>query len=101
VLARDGERCAFVSDRGHRCEATAFLELDHIAPRALGGKTTPQNIRLLCRAHNLYMARKELGPLFARERRAAYRAGSGASRAGARSAARRASAQRPRRCDES
>jgi hypothetical protein len=82
VLARDGERCAFVSDSGHRCESTAFLELDHIVPRALGGKTIPENPRLLCRSHNRYMARKKLGPLFARERCATYRAGSGASRAG-------------------
>lgn len=97
VLARDGERCAFVSDTGHRCESTAFLEFDHIMPRAVDGQTTPENIRLLCRSHNQYMARKLLGPLFARERRAAYRSGSGASRSGARSAARRACAVTARR----
>jgi hypothetical protein len=41
VLERDG-RCV-------RCGATQELEVDHIRPVALGGKTTPENLRTLCR----------------------------------------------------
>ena len=34
------------------CDSRKFLEYDHIQPLALGGKTTLNNLRLLCRAHN-------------------------------------------------
>ena len=34
------------------CNSRKFLEYDHIQPLALGGKTTLNNLRLLCRAHN-------------------------------------------------
>ena len=39
VVARDGERCAFVSDDGRRCREKGFLELDHVVPVAQGGGT--------------------------------------------------------------
>jgi hypothetical protein len=34
VLARDGQRCGFVGEDGHRCEARSFLQFHH--QRALG-----------------------------------------------------------------
>ena len=37
VFARDGVRCTYVGHDGHRCEARAFLELDHVDPKGLGG----------------------------------------------------------------
>jgi len=40
---------------GHKCEncgSTYALEVDHIHPRALGGLSTPENLRLLCRSCN-------------------------------------------------
>ena len=37
VCQRDGDRCAFVSKRGHRCTERSFLESHHIIPYALGG----------------------------------------------------------------
>lgn len=46
VFERDGSRCTYVSPDGQRCEATAFLELDHIVPRALGGGTEARNLRV-------------------------------------------------------
>jgi 5-methylcytosine-specific restriction endonuclease McrA len=61
VFERDGTRCTYVSPDGHRCDATAFLELDHIIPHALGGGTGPQNLRVRCRAHNLLWAEQTFG----------------------------------------
>jgi len=58
VWRRDESRCTFVSDEGRRCEATRWLELDHIVPWALGGRSDDAgNIRLLCR-HNQQEARR-------------------------------------------
>jgi hypothetical protein len=58
VWARDKGRCAFLSQDGRRCEATAGLELDHVLPWARGGRSDdPENVRLLCRAHNQERAR--------------------------------------------
>lgn len=41
-------------DRGEctKCKSTYALELDHIKPYAMGGKSTVDNLRLLCRACN-------------------------------------------------
>jgi 5-methylcytosine-specific restriction endonuclease McrA len=61
VWERDGGSCAFVSSDGHRCGSTTRLEVDHITPVAMGGETTPDNLRLLCRAHNQYEAERLLG----------------------------------------
>lgn len=62
VWRRDGGRCAFISTDGVRCAARSRLEYDHIQPWALGGASDdPDNIRLLCRAHNLRAARKTFG----------------------------------------
>ena len=61
VWERDGGRCAFVSADGHRCEETARLEIDHITPVALGDKSTPDNLRLLCSTHNRHEAERLLG----------------------------------------
>jgi hypothetical protein len=60
IWERDGARCAFVSADGHRCEETCRLEVDHITPVALGGKSTPENLRLLCSAHNQHEAERVL-----------------------------------------
>ena len=58
VWARDGGRCAYRSADGKVCGATGGLELDHVVPIALGGLSTPENLRLLCRAHNAYEGRR-------------------------------------------
>jgi hypothetical protein len=62
VWKRDGARCGYVSESGRRCEATDRLEYDHIRPWARGGSSDdPDNIRLLCRAHNMFAARRTFG----------------------------------------
>jgi 5-methylcytosine-specific restriction endonuclease McrA len=61
VWERDGGRCAYVSADGHRCGETFRLELDHITPLAKGGTSTPENLRVLCRAHNQHEAERVLG----------------------------------------
>jgi len=61
VCERDGNRCAFVSASGKRCESRMRLEFDHRLPIADGGETCVQNVRLLCRAHNLFEAERVMG----------------------------------------
>ena len=60
---RDGAQCSFVSADGRRCSARAFLELDHRKPFARHGASDAQNIRLLCRAHDLLHAKSCFGML--------------------------------------
>lgn len=62
VWARDGGGCSYVAPDGMRCAARKWLEYDHIRPWALGGASDdPGNVRLLCRAHNLFLARRDFG----------------------------------------
>jgi hypothetical protein len=60
VWLRDDGRCAFVGRTGP-CGETAFLEFHHVAPYAVGGRATVDNIQLRCRAHNQYEARMFFG----------------------------------------
>jgi hypothetical protein len=55
-------QCGFVADDGTRCGAKTFLEVDHIMPWALGGPSTVENQRPLCRVHNAYLAELTFGP---------------------------------------
>ena len=55
VWARDEGRCAFQGTDG-RCGETGFLEFHHLVPYATGGATTPRNLELRCRAHNIHEA---------------------------------------------
>ena len=65
-----GGQCQYVSPEGRRCTARAFLEVDHVVPRAQGGDH--HSIRILCRAHNQRAAEIELGtPLMEAARRRA------------------------------
>ena len=59
AYAASGGQCEYVSPEGRRCTARAFLEVDHIVPRALGGDH--RSIRMVCRAHNQRAAEIELG----------------------------------------
>jgi hypothetical protein len=45
VFARDGSAC-------ENCGSTFALEIDHIHPKALGGSSDAENLRVLCRACN-------------------------------------------------
>ena len=64
VWERDGGRCAFVGNGGHRCTATRGLEYDHVEPVARGGTASVDGIRLLCRAHNQFEAERTYGAAF-------------------------------------
>ena len=61
IAVRDGEQCTFVDERERRCPARAFLEFDHVHPKALGGLGTAANCRLLCARHNRLAAEQAFG----------------------------------------
>jgi hypothetical protein len=61
VWKRDAGRCAWVSPDGRRCGSRYQLELDHIEPVALGGRSTIENIRLACKGHNIHAGIQTLG----------------------------------------
>lgn len=73
VRERDGGQCTFVSERGQRCTARARLEFDHIEPIARGGKSTVENLHLVCSAHNQLLAERTFGAGFMHEKREAVR----------------------------
>jgi hypothetical protein len=66
IYARDTGQCSFVSADGRRCSARGFLEVHHHEAFARGGAATVDNLRLACRAHNFWLAERELGPAFMR-----------------------------------
>jgi hypothetical protein len=61
VYLRDGGQCTFVSADGRRCAARRALEIDHAQPWAMGGESSPGNLRLRCRAHNQWHAQRQFG----------------------------------------
>ena len=61
VWERDGGRCSFVARDGTRCESRWRLELDHVQPWALGGSSNVDDLRLRCRAHNVFHAEEVFG----------------------------------------
>jgi hypothetical protein len=73
VFARSKGRCEFVEARtGNRCQSGFRLQIDHIFPFALGGKTEASNLRHYCAAHNRRAAVNfELNKSFGRNCRSA------------------------------
>jgi hypothetical protein len=62
VLRRaGGRRCEWILPSGERCDCRRKLEFDHVRALALGGTSTLENVRLLCRSHNLLAARQVFG----------------------------------------
>ncbi|MEK7790755.1 MAG: HNH endonuclease signature motif containing protein, partial [Deltaproteobacteria bacterium] len=61
VWERDGGQCAYESPNGKRCNEKGFLQLDHVEPFALGGKSTEENLRILCAQHNRWRAQTTFG----------------------------------------
>ena len=62
ILSRDGYRCQFRDPKsGRQCNATQYLQLDHVKPRFAGGATTPDNLRAYCPNHNVFRYEKGLG----------------------------------------
>jgi 5-methylcytosine-specific restriction endonuclease McrA len=64
-----GGQCVIVGDNGKRCGTRKFLEFDHIVPVARGGKSTVENLRLVCRGHNQLAAERALGAGFMQRKR--------------------------------
>jgi 5-methylcytosine-specific restriction endonuclease McrA len=61
IFVRDRGQCTFVAADGTRCQCRKNLQLDHIKPFAAGGTHHPENLRLLCGAHNRLAAEHVLG----------------------------------------
>jgi 5-methylcytosine-specific restriction endonuclease McrA len=72
VWQRDGARCTYTDSRGQRCRETAFLELHHVSPHALGGPPTAANLTLCCHAHNALAAEQDFGRDFMQAKREAW-----------------------------
>jgi len=47
VIKRSGHQCEFPG-----CGETQFLEFEHVIPFSKGGRHTPSNIKMFCKAHN-------------------------------------------------
>jgi hypothetical protein len=62
VFERDGGRCSYVNERGHRCRETHFLEFHHRQPFGKLGPHTIENVTLHCAAHNALAAELDFGP---------------------------------------
>jgi 5-methylcytosine-specific restriction endonuclease McrA len=61
VWKRDGGRCQWPVSDGGVCGSTYQVEFDHRKARALGGGAAVEDIRLLCKSHNLESARETFG----------------------------------------
>jgi hypothetical protein len=61
IWQRDAGRCTFADASGRRCHERAGLEVHHEQAFALGGPTTLENLRLMCRAHNGLHAERDFG----------------------------------------
>ena len=75
VTPRDGEQCTFVGADGRGCTERAYLEYHHARAFAHGGGPGPENITLLCRAHNAFEGERLFGrylPPEVREARVQY-----------------------------
>ncbi len=75
VRERDGGRCRYLDEQGRRCPERNRLQFHHRHPFGIGGEHSVGNIRLMCRAHNAYLAECDYGTeAMARHRRAHSRA---------------------------
>jgi hypothetical protein len=83
VRERDGNRCRYVDEQGRRCPERHRLQFHHRRPFGLGGEHSVSNIRLMCRAHNAYLAECDYGRKamagHRRQRSRAFPAAAGAS----------------------
>jgi hypothetical protein len=54
IFARSKGQCEYINPENRRCLSQKYLEVDHITPVAVGGKSEITNLRHLCRNHNQY-----------------------------------------------
>ena len=50
--------CQYQSPDGYRCGSQFQVQIDHVTPVVWGGKASFENLRLLCRTHNLLAAQQ-------------------------------------------
>ncbi|MFO0583434.1 MAG: hypothetical protein U0229_14280 [Anaeromyxobacter sp.] len=74
VLERDGYRCRFGEEEGHRCEATENLTMEHRDGALVTGSSTVDELLTYCFPHNLYVAVLKFGPEFIEQKIAEARA---------------------------
>jgi hypothetical protein len=61
VRQRDGNQCTFIHPSGSRCSERRGLEFHHREPYGRGGDHSPDNVCVMCREHNAYLAEVEYG----------------------------------------
>ncbi len=61
VRKRDGNQCTFVNRKGIRCTERRGLEFHHRKPYGRGGAHSPDNVCVMCRQHNAYLAERDYG----------------------------------------
>ena len=61
VHKRDGGQCRFVNEQGRRCTERRGLEFHHHDPFGRGGDHNPDQMSLMCKPHNGYLAEREYG----------------------------------------
>ncbi|MFT3916598.1 MAG: hypothetical protein QM704_21725 [Anaeromyxobacteraceae bacterium] len=74
VLERDGYRCRFGEEEGHRCESTENLTMEHKDGALVTGSSTVDELLTYCFPHNLYAAFLKFGPEFIEQKIAEARA---------------------------
>ena len=80
VSDRDENQCTYVNAHGRRCDERGNLQFHHDDPFARGGNHSPENIQLMCPAHNAYLAECDYGKeMMKRYRRRLTSSGSDAS----------------------
>ncbi len=58
LYAEAQDCCQYQSPDGTRCGSKFQIQIDHVTPFTWGGKSSAENLRLLCRTHNLLAARQ-------------------------------------------
>ena len=62
IWKRDEGQCTYVHPTTkQRCASKYLLQIDHIKPFSLGGKSELNNLRLLCAGHNQFRSEKAFG----------------------------------------
>jgi 5-methylcytosine-specific restriction endonuclease McrA len=62
IWQRDQGQCSYIEpESGKRCASKHALQYEHIKPFARGGKTTFENLKLLCPSHNKLTAIQAYG----------------------------------------